>query len=159
MAEFKTAVERLLKIEGGLLRDDDGVTNFGICSKYHPDVDVEKLKPKEAEEIYYKRYWLPMNLYALSNQDVVDQIFDMGAHRGPEGAVKLAQRAYNILYPAHPLKVDGDLGPKTAFALNEMKYPHAWCNAYTFVRIDYYLKRLEKYPQKEPNRVGWLNRI
>jgi lysozyme family protein len=159
MADSKTAIEKLLKKEGGLLRDEDGVTNFGICSRFNPGIDVEHLTREQAAKWYEEHFWKPMGLALITDQEIADQLLDTGVNCGAETAVRLAQRAYNDLYPIGPLELDGKLGPITAAALNNLHYPRAYRNALTYERVRLYLDILARNPGKEKNRLGWLNRI
>lgn len=62
---FEEAVAIVLDLEGGYvnnIHDPGGETNYGICKKYHPDVDIKNLTRFEAMKIYKKEYWEPMNL-------------------------------------------------------------------------------------------------
>ncbi len=164
MADFEVAVEKLLKIEGGLDdpspgRDGNDETNFGIDEHYFPGLEVENLTREQAEDLYYKKYWTPMRLFLLNDQAIAEQILDAGVNCGQGTGIMLAQRAFNDLYPADPLKVDGVMGPHTVMAINEQKYPHAYRNVLVYRRVWHYLEVLAIHPEKESNRVGWMNRI
>lgn len=57
--EFKEAIVFIIdELEGGdtILVDDDGITKYGICSKYHPNVDVRNLSEEQAIQIYDDEY-------------------------------------------------------------------------------------------------------
>jgi lysozyme family protein len=159
MSDFKISVTRLLAVEGGIVRDTDGITNFGICSKYNPGVDIETLTVKRAEDWYYDHYWLPMHLFSIARQEIADQLLDAGVNCGAETAIMMAQEAYNDLYPANALKVDGSLGAKTALVINALKFPRGYMNALIYHRVKHYLTIIEAHPEKSRDRVGWLNRI
>lgn len=163
MADFRTAIDKVLKNEGGLLDPTPGVngdeTNFGIDEKHFPEIEVEQMTKGQARDFYYGQFWTPMRLFFLSNQEITDQLLDCGVNCGKKTAIKIAQKAYNDLYPQRPLVVDGVMGPKTVLALNELKYPKSYLNALVYHRVRYYLEVLAAKPEKEPNRVGWLNRI
>ncbi len=161
MADSNIAIAKLLKVEGGLLKDADGVTKFGICSKYATGVDVEHLTSEQAEDWYYNNFWLKMRLFLIDDQAVAEQLLDAGVNCGRGTAVRIVQRAYNLLYPAHPLVVDGVMGPFTAMALNDIKPAHkpGLMNAIRHQRVQYYLETLAAHPEKERYRIGWMNRI
>jgi lysozyme family protein len=63
MSHFDAAVEFVLLQEsphGELAedpRDPGGLTRWGICKRYHPDVDVANLTREGAVGIYQKMYW------------------------------------------------------------------------------------------------------
>ena len=63
---FDIAFRFVLKHEGGYLSADDaaklgdfgGETKFGICKRFHPEINVRDLTLMQAKEIYYRDYWL-----------------------------------------------------------------------------------------------------
>lgn len=61
---YETAVQLTLGLEGMsdkavYVGDGCGLTKFGICEKWNPDVDVKNLTIAQAKEIYLKKYWIP----------------------------------------------------------------------------------------------------
>jgi len=56
-AIFDQAVAGLLEREGGETTDQGGRTKYGISSKAHPKVDLDKLTKEEAKRIYKREYW------------------------------------------------------------------------------------------------------
>ena len=56
-AIFEQAVAGLLEREGGETTDQGGRTKYGISSKAHPKVDLDKLTKEEAKRIYKRDYW------------------------------------------------------------------------------------------------------
>lgn len=59
-AGFTSAVERVLKHEGGFAANDGNTgapVNFGINQRANPDIDVKNLTRERAIEIYRTRYW------------------------------------------------------------------------------------------------------
>ena len=56
-AIFDQAVAGLLEREGGETTDQGGRTKYGISSKAHPKVDLDKLTKEEAKRIYKRDYW------------------------------------------------------------------------------------------------------
>jgi lysozyme family protein len=166
MADFEISFTRTFEREKGFVDPSPGYdgndeTNDGIDERYHPDIEVEDLTFDEKKDIYYRHYWLPARCFVITPQEAADQIFDAAFHCGPNTAVKLAQTAYNVLFPKDPLVIDGVMGPKTALTINALvpKYIKGWLNAMIYVRVCYYLEKLAEKPSKEPNRKGWLNRI
>jgi lysozyme family protein len=161
MADSTVAIFKLLEAEGGLLRDGDGITKWGICSRFNPGVDVEHMTAVQAANWYFKNRWLAMRLFRVDDQQIAEQLLDAGTHCGMAAAIRIVQRAYNNLYPAHPLAVDGVIGPKTAAAFNAIPGGHkpAFLNVIRHQRVRYYLDTLRVHPEKEKNRVGWMNRI
>jgi hypothetical protein len=61
-AKFYNALRFTIPHEGGYVDDPDdlgGETKWGISKKAHPELDIPKLTPEQAAEIYYREYWLP----------------------------------------------------------------------------------------------------
>lgn len=80
---FDAVVTHLLKTEGGYVANDGGKgpTNFGINSTAHPDVDVSKLTPDKAREIYRTQYWEAMGIDTLPPA-LQAQAFDAAVNQG-----------------------------------------------------------------------------
>ena len=59
---FEQGFEITVNLEGNYScdpRDPGGETKFGVCKRYHPNLDIENLTLGQAKEIYYKEYWVP----------------------------------------------------------------------------------------------------
>ena len=57
---FDEAFEELMILEGGYVNnpnDPGGETNFGICKRSYPDLDIKNLTKDIAKEIYFKEYY------------------------------------------------------------------------------------------------------
>lgn len=115
---FERAVQFVLDIEGGLEDDPDdwgGLTNYGISSRYHPDVDVENLTPREAVEIYREEYWEKFRCSELNPAWAVF-LFDGVVNQNQEAVVKMLQEVVGT-------QTDGIVGPKTIAAANRCRTP------------------------------------
>ena len=83
---FQSCVNFIIDVQEGTQltfdpQDPGGATKFGISQRSHPDVKIENLTREEAEDIYYKEYWTPLNLdNAPSPLDLT--IFDTAVHHG-----------------------------------------------------------------------------
>ncbi len=60
--DFKKACDDLIdNWEGGYVNDPHdagGETNMGISKRSYPDVDIKHLTREDAEEIYYRDFWM-----------------------------------------------------------------------------------------------------
>ena len=92
--------------EGGSTKNDGrgNAANFGIDQKAHPEIDVMKLTPQEAQAIRYK-YWQAINGDALAklNPKAALIAYDTAIMAGPSKAVELvtlsqgnAQKMYQL---------------------------------------------------------------
>lgn len=115
MAEFKKALIRTAKYEGGYANDPDDLgaeTYKGVSRRANPswagwpiidgykkkykdfkpyldkDVELQKL----VESIYRNSYWLPIKGDDLTSQNIANEIFDMAVNSGVSKAIKIAQK-------------------------------------------------------------------
>jgi hypothetical protein len=134
---FEPTVARTLEFEGGLNPNDSNGTpsNFGINQKANPDVDVTKLTPQGATEIYRKRYWDAIG---------ADKMDPRTAHVAFDTAVIAGPRKAKELLAASGGDPEKFLALREAFqnrllAANPEKYgPYAkaWANRTATLRAD-----------------------
>lgn len=134
---FDASVGRTLQFEGGLNPNDTNGTpsNYGINAKANPDVDVTKLTPQGATEIYRKRYWDAIG---------ADKMDPRTAHVAFDTAVIAGPGRANELLKASGGDPEKFLALREAFqnrllAANPEKYgPYAkaWANRVATLRSD-----------------------
>lgn len=134
---FDASVGRTLQFEGGLNPNDSNgaPSNFGINQKANPDVDVLKLTPQGATEIYRKRYWDAIG---------ADKMDPRTAHVAFDTAVIAGPGKANELLKASGGDPEKFLALREAFqnrllAANPEKYgPYAkaWANRVATLRSD-----------------------
>lgn len=100
---FQKAVDFVLAREGGYSNDPDdpgGETNFGICKRSFPDVDIKALTRDEAISLYRKHYWEKASCDFMPwPMDVI--VFDTAVLHGPGYAnqvYKMASAPVDILF-------------------------------------------------------------
>ena len=79
-------------------------------------------------------------------------VFDTAVNCGRKRTVMWVQESVNSI--GHTLKVDGDLGPKTAGAINV-------CNPYRVI-TKLMTRRLRNYTKSKSKKkylAGWINRV
>lgn len=108
---FSRLMKATKRLEGGLStdsRDRGGLTKYGISQKAHPDVDIRNLTWEQAQDIYKRDYYEPIQGDALESIDprVLDGIFDFTINSGQRTAIKAVQRVLGI-------KEDGFVGNQT----------------------------------------------
>jgi len=93
---FEPAVERTLKFEGGLNpRDTTGMPSmYGISQKAHPGMDVTKITPEQAKDIYRKEYWQGINASNLP-PEIREMAYDTAVLAGPGRAKQLLAQSEN----------------------------------------------------------------
>ncbi len=149
---FEDAVAFTIDVlEGGgqIVRDDGGVTRWGIAQKYHPDVDVELLTRQGAIAIYRAEYWDHLRCDDLPPW-VRDVVFDMGVNPGQGHAVDMLQEELRV-------ERDGVIGPDTLAAARRAA-PMRLVEGLTARRILYYFGQTMTYPYKLQWINGWIRR-
>ncbi len=146
----KQCISIILKNEGGYVNhpnDPGGETKFGISKRAFPHLDIKNLTQDQAINIYYCKYWKPMNLDLIDEPELKLHLFDQGVNSGTKRAVKLLQAELNLV-------TDGIIGKKTAAAVNG-KFT---AEDYKEVRRAFY-NRLAEKPRLKVFLKGWLNRV
>lgn len=123
--KFMQAVEELLRIEGGYAfdpHDPGGETNWGICRRQYPHLDIKNLSRDEAIAIYRRDWWERYDYERIDYPPFATKVFILAINMGQGHAVKCLQRAVNDA-GAHigRLRIDGILGPKTLAAVNDQR--------------------------------------
>lgn len=176
---FVSAFANTVDLEGGYQCDPDDSgnwtggkigagelkgTKYGISAASYPDLDIKNLTVQQAEDIYLRDFWKPLNLDRVTNERIQEEIFDTGVNCGIGSAGKIAQRAINFLEPGpidSPLKVDGDIGPVTLSYLNKWcsKDPEALFKALNGEQYCYYKECEYADPIKKKYGHAWMQRI
>jgi lysozyme family protein len=149
---FSRCIEVILKNEGGLVDnpyDPGGLTNFGICQRNYPELDIKNLTRNEAIQIYFRDYWSPMNLHNIEDELSILHIFDMGVNAGIRIGIKIAQRIVGA-------EVDGFIGPESESKINAFV---SFTDTYKQERRKYYFMLARRKPELEIFLAGWLNRV
>jgi lysozyme family protein len=138
---FINMMKILLPIEGGKVdnpSDPGGRTNFGIIQKVYdkyrktrelPLNDVFNISQEEVLEIYYRSYYLPLNIDTYITESVGYIIFDFAVNSGVSRSRK-------------------------AFATNHSN-PIDMLN----FRRDFYIKLVQQRPESKIFLSGWLKRL
>jgi len=111
---LKTAMEWILKIEGGYVDDPTdrgGETKFGISKTTYPNLDIANLTIEEAMEVYRVDYW---DAYRCGELNPVPGVllFDAVVQHRPKVAVRLLQESADC-------HMDGIMGPNTIASANQ----------------------------------------
>jgi len=124
-------------------------TKYGIAARFFPYLDIKNLTYQQARQIYFEKYYLPMNLSGIHDELSVLQIFDFGINAGKGNAIRTAQRIVNV-------RADGLIGLITTNAINHF---NNFSTAYIQRRKEYYQKLVTQKPQYKIFLTGWLNRV
>jgi lysozyme family protein len=145
---FADAIQLILINEGGYVNDPNdpgGETNFGICKRAYPNVDIKNLTVEQATDIYRKDYWDKCRCDELPSC-IQGLVFDTAVNQGTKIAIVLLQRALKI-------KEDGVIGMQTIATAVAHASP-ALVRDYTVVRVIRYVGTVnfDRYG------AGWIRR-
>jgi len=127
MAEFDSAVEKLLELEGGFAPADNnaGAVNFGITQQFLRSIgrpatveDVRALTREEAIALYREYFWDRLRIGEIRDQRVAEMLFFAAVNMGPRYPIRYLQEALRELRRLRDVQVDGAIGPQTLSALN-----------------------------------------
>lgn len=141
----------ILKNEGGYVNDPNdpgGETNFGICKRSYPNVDIKNLTKDGAKAIYKKDYWDKVNGDQINDQNLATSVFDFAVNAGVGTAIKQVQKMLNVT-------ADGVLGPKTMAALNASS---GLSKSFAKSRVRYYIDIVKSKPTQIEFLTSWMNR-
>ena len=170
MAKFEEFIHLLDKVEGGYqnLSGDSGNynslhqnvgTNHGISARFYEDVinrppkvsDMKDITLEKAKQLYKKYFWDDVQGDLITNQSVANIICD-GAVNGVEGSIgKIVQRVLVNTF-GKSLSIDGDIGVKTAQAINSVNQAQLF-TAILNSRKNYYTNLGGEFLN------SWLNRL
>lgn len=158
---------RVHKVAG----DPGGRTVWGVAENYHPEMWSNGPPTREAAEAFYRRkWWEPLRLGELDNQEVADEIFEFSCNattprRGtPNPVIRIAQESVNDVRwrTGQPLvMVDGLVGIQTLAALNALGIQTlealAWDARFNLRQLDYYRTRRKDLVDRFFH--GWSRRV
>jgi len=146
---FTIAVDFVLRHEGGYVndpRDPGGETNFGICKRAYPRIDIKALTRAEAIAIYFRDYWQAASCEYLPPAVALIH-FDTAVNQGTGAAARLLQAAAGV-------PVDGKVGANTIAAVNA-KGARSMVEEYAARRMNRYgvTANFDRYG------LGWSRRL
>jgi len=153
MANFNQAIIKVLASEGGYVNDPTdpgGETNFGICKRDNPTLDIKNLTKVQAVDWYRTNWWLKHNFDKISDDLLATWLFDKAVNVGAVPIIKIIQRRVGT-------DVDGILGPNTIKMINQ------WYSSSQLIDLKtdlwaYYENLMKNNPKLEKYRNGWHNR-
>lgn len=178
-------LDKAINVEGGYVdnpSDSGGPTKYGVtlatATKYRNylttqfkwDGDMRHLTVPMALYVYDQDEWEPMGLDGVMKQSplLADLLFEAGINFGHEVVAKWFQTCLNVLNNEEQytkdILVDGDVGPKTISALQDIlnSRPRDGMKNLLFMisaqASAYYVTLAVKYPKNEVFESGWENR-
>lgn len=177
MADFKIAFDITGIIEGQYannINDKGGETVFGISRKFWPNwpgwVYIDEIKKTSHSildinhaitqsiypfrrlklDFYKQNFWDINKLDQVNDQQVANNVYDIGVNSGVGTAAKMLQKAVGVV-------ADGIIGSKTIVAVNEDS-GHVIFDALNIMRREYYLNISTK-PNQHQFLKSWLSRL
>lgn len=155
-------IEAILDIERGYvnhLKDRGGATNWGITQatltawlgRPATIADVKALTREEAGEIYKALYITRPGFDKIQDPKLRHLVVDSGVQHGQARATKWLQSLLGV-------KVDGQLGPITAEAINRRSMASNLYNEFLAARIRYYGEIITGNPSQAVFAKGWMVR-
>ena len=151
--DFKAALKRVLKHEGGYVndpRDTGGETNYGITKttarSYGYTGSMKDIPMDVVERIYKAMYWDAMSCESFDFA-LAFQLFDAAVNHGLLNARKILQRAVGV-------KDDGVIGSVSLAAIRQQPV-FALVSLFNSKRISFYtnISNFNVYGK------GWMNRM
>ena len=166
---FNKLIPFILKAEGGFVNDPDdpgGATKMGVSLRllkslgdikwdldHDGDIDIDDIRaltPELAKEIYWERFYAPLQLDAIRDEKLALQVLDHAVNAGNRSAVKILQHISGC-------KEDGLIGPKTIAAANTFRDNIAL--RYQQGRYLFYEDLVEVKAKFAKYIPGWINRV
>lgn len=145
---------RLMKYEGGYVNDpadSGGETKYGISKRAYPQLDIKNLTEADAMEIFYRDYYLPLNIPDIDDEKTAWQLFDFGVNAGVKRSARMIQKIVGS-YP------DGVIGRKTLGKINTFQDDYSLHNHFLMERLRYYLDLGERNQVYRKFLKGWVLR-
>lgn len=173
MANFDSAFQKIIAIEGGYVNDPDdegGETYKGIARKFWAQwegwliIDECKKKPNfpftlEVSEnlqvlvksFYKVNFWDKVLGDYIIDQNVAFNLFDFAVNAGVEFTIKVVQKTIGA-------KVDGIFGKISLGLLNEYD-KELFFAKFDLAKIAEYIKLVDEKPVKIKYFFGWIKRV
>jgi lysozyme family protein len=140
--------------------DAGGLTRFGLCAKWHPDLvaagfyeptmDAATARTM-AERAYYTAYANPLRLAQINAQTVANALLSFAVNLGTFEAVETLQQVCGAV-------ADGCMGPNTVAAVNKQD-PATLLAAYCAIQANHYRGIVAANPTQAKFLTGWLARV
>ena len=172
MADFKTALNLILKNEGGYGNDKDdpgGETYKGIArnmnskwngwvtidllkhdAKFPKNLDAETALQDKVAAFYEVNYWDKILGDNITSQNIANSIFDFAVNAGTSTSSLLAQMVVGV-------KADGVIGDQSIDAINTFE-EKLFLASFTIAKISRYISIVEKRPTSRKYFYGWIRR-
>lgn len=165
-SDFDACLAFVLRWEGGYVNDPadrGGATNQGITQAVYDEWRTRKgydrrsvkgIEPGEVSQIYLEQYWKPTRCPSLGHPMTLI-MFDSAVNHGVNRAVRFLQDTVSA-------SVDGQFGPKTMQAFDDMVQRvgvETIAQTYLARRELFYRAIVQNNPTQNKFMRGWMNRL
>jgi lysozyme family protein len=168
VSDPNAAIEFVLRQEDSTLSgiitnesgDAGGLTRFGLCAKWHPELvsagfydvtmDTATALPL-AKTAYQTAYATSLRLAQINAQTVANALLSFAVNLGTFEAVETLQQVCGAV-------ADGCMGPNTVAAVNKQD-PATLLAAYCAIQANHYRGIVAANPTQAKFLQGWLNRV
>ena len=165
MANFDKAIAVILANEGGYCcvpGDAGGETNFGICKRDNPDIDIKNLTRDQATQYYLDNWWNKYHFSQVADDDLATYWVDHAVNCGMQPVTLAVQKTLQDALQqagnfAQGITVDGLIGPATISLANQFWNPSLMLKLQEKM-WGHYLKVLDAHPEDSKFTEGWRNR-
>lgn len=179
MHSVESIAAEIVRREGGYVNDPDdpgGATKHGVTIHTMralgidltgdgkvDENDVKALTVEQAIDIYVQHYFKKVGI-GLLPEPLRPSVFDMQVNSGANAVMILQSLAGDF---GAPLKVDGQIGPMTASAIERCmeSAPDHLVDAYGIARRNYYYRLADRRPacrkyarRRDGGKGGWIVR-
>lgn len=135
--------------------DPGGETKFGISKRSYPGVDIANLTKQQASDIYYRDWWIPLQLDQIQDDAIAVKILDTCVNVGSRAGVKILQKALRNV--GEGVEVDGIIGRQTIAAANRADADDLLRHMQR-LQAEYYQRLIQRNPKLKQFERGWINR-
>lgn len=157
--KFLNSMKNLLKEEGGYVNnknDPGGETKYGISKKSYPSYNIKDLTVEDAQFIYYKDFWVPLQAEQMDSEKIACEMLEMAVNMGITPVITFLQAS--ILVLGGKVAVDGIMGSETINALNKLD-DEIVLKCLKAQAMTYYLTLSRRNPTLKEFLKGWFNRV
>jgi len=154
MANFNKAITLVLQHEGGFVDDPSdagGATNFGICQRDNPNLDIPNLTKIDAIQYYYVNWWQKYNFEQIIDDDLASYWFDHAVNVGIVPITRIIQKIVG------GVEIDGEIGPNTIGAVN-LHYQVSMLPKIQDALWNHYEQIIAVHPEDVKFKNGWNSR-
>lgn len=171
-SKFQKAMITVLRHEGGYTddaKDPGGATNWGISLRFIREEklcenndckgdknEVINLTKTEADEIYYKDWYIKNRYYEIKSQIIMTKVLDFSINAGSSQANKLIKRTINRISKIKT-PINGLMDNETIELINHLE-PSILYSGLVTEEEDFYLDIVKRNPELRKFLRGWLTR-